>query len=1056
MKNKIRFISAGAGSGKTFTLADLLHKELTAKRISPAGVLATTFTNKAAAELRERVTSHLVEKRAFALANQMGQARIGTVNSVCGELLQRFAFEAGMATEQTVLDEARATQLLREAIDTVIEAADLHSLLHVAQRLSLRDDPQGGAPPWRSALRALIDQARSNAIGASELSALGPSNAEQMLAHLPKVSSADLDAKLAREIKQVLPELRKASEASGKKNTATYLKLLEDLTQSSSVVDMSWADWARLSKAEPEKSLIPLTQSVADSAGQYLSHERLRSDVHEYLSRMFDLAAKTLGVYERYKDELGVVDFTDQERRLLTVLNHPVVAETLSEELELLLVDEFQDTSPIQLALFLKLAQYAKQVVWVGDIKQAIYGFRGSDADLMRAVIDELPALNGSKEVLPKSWRSRPPLVHFVNHLFGTAFAGIPKTEVTLQPTRADIDGTAVADWILEGGNQEAQYLALCAGIAELVAEGRQILDRETLQLRPIRWSDIAVLSRSNDKVQRIASTLQQHGVPSATEQPGLLSTPECVLFMACLRRFNDRGDTIATAEILSLADCLEPEEWLADRLRWLENSGKPTQWIEGQEGAGHAHEILKVLVQLRELALVLTPREVVELILQRCQIARLVLQWQQQSDIARQRLANLDQLLGLTSQYEDECRSSHGVATISGLLLWLLDKQSQLQDACAQPGVDAVHILTHHRAKGLEWPVVILCDLNADVRDRLWNSVQASTLGDFEVHDPLGNRYLRYWPWPFGAQKKVAFADDMAQTEIGKRLREAAVNEEKRLLYVSMTRARDLLILARSAKKLDGEWMQAINLNGLLPEGDATCIALEKKLSIPFERKQLSAANLKNPPKPNAQVLRWFAMGTSALSRPALFESPSGAKDVAGKVLETIKVGQRIATKQVTDRGTFGDAVHACLAAHMADAKAPLNGQEVIAMLARTGQSHVVDGAELHSQAEAIREWVFSRWPDAKAWVELPMSQAQANGQLLSGRADLVLDTEAGLILIDHKSTPAGTAQHASLAEAHCGQLRAYAAVLESTTGRKVSESWLVLPVSGAAIRLA
>jgi ATP-dependent exoDNAse (exonuclease V) beta subunit len=105
IKAHITFISAGAGSGKTHRLTELLHHELTTERLRPSGVIATTFTKKAAAELRERVREHLLKQGNFGLANAMGQARIGTVNSVCGQLIARFAFEAGMSTEQQVLEE---------------------------------------------------------------------------------------------------------------------------------------------------------------------------------------------------------------------------------------------------------------------------------------------------------------------------------------------------------------------------------------------------------------------------------------------------------------------------------------------------------------------------------------------------------------------------------------------------------------------------------------------------------------------------------------------------------------------------------------------------------------------------------------------------------------------------------------------------------------------------------------------------------------------------------------------------------------------------------------
>ncbi|MHC4489962.1 MAG: UvrD-helicase domain-containing protein [Planctomycetota bacterium] len=96
MSTNIRFISAGAGSGKTFRLTAELAAALTEERARPDGVIGTTFTNKAANELRERVRQSLIETGKIRLANKMGQALLGTVNSVCGRLLERFAFETGL------------------------------------------------------------------------------------------------------------------------------------------------------------------------------------------------------------------------------------------------------------------------------------------------------------------------------------------------------------------------------------------------------------------------------------------------------------------------------------------------------------------------------------------------------------------------------------------------------------------------------------------------------------------------------------------------------------------------------------------------------------------------------------------------------------------------------------------------------------------------------------------------------------------------------------------------------------------------------------------------
>ena len=125
----------------------------------------------------------------------------------------------------------------------------------------------------------------------------------------------------------------------------------------------------------------------------------------------------------------------------------------------------------------------------------------------------------------------------------------------------------------------------------------------------------------------------------------------------------------------------------------------------------------------------------------------------------------------------------------------------------CAQASVDAVRVMTQHSAKGLEWPVVVLTGLSSDIKTRLWG-VNSESGERFDVHEPLTDRRIRYWPWPFGSKQKVALAEQIAASVTGQRARQAAVEEGKRLLYVAMTRARDLLVIARPAKKPAGEWI--------------------------------------------------------------------------------------------------------------------------------------------------------------------------------------------------------------------------------------------------------
>ena len=1038
MTGKLNFISAGAGSGKTYRLTQILHEHLSSGAVRASGVIATTFTRKAATELRERVRSHLIRQGAHHLANAMGQARIGTVNSVCGGLLQRFAFEAGLATEQQVLEEAQAALLVRHAIDAVLDGPSVAELIQITRRLGIDD--------WRDVLGNLLGKARANDIAPSALSGFARQNAEDLLSHFPAPAKQDISALLLQAIETGMPQLNAAIEVKQVKKTIAYRDLTGALARSLKNGSAAWSDWVKLSKELPEVGLKPVAEGINEVAARYAEHPQLHTDLAGYLERMFDLCARALQAYDVRKREMGVLDFTDQEHLLLKTLDNPAVADTLAAELDLLLVDEFQDTSPIQLALFVKLAGFAKAVYWVGDIKQAIYGFRGSDTELMEAILEALPGMGGEKEILGSSWRSRPPLVKLVNEIFSSAFAdSLSPEEVVLKPERTDsLGNAAVANWILAGSNKELQFSSLASGIRTLIDSGHVVFDKEAKADRKVTFGDVVILCRSNDGVKALAAGLRMAGIPTATSQPGLLATPEAVLAMACLRRLNDPSDTIATAEILSLANSTEPEAWVAQRLQHLAVGGDADLWME----AGTVTDPLVVqLAGLRVSLPLLAPREALQTVIAECDLSARVLRWTQSADVARIRLANLEKLLALADTYEDICRGAQHAASISGLILWFGEQEKNEQDSLADPAIDAVKVMTHHAAKGLEWPVVILTDLHAKVQDRLWGISVGSASG-IEVSDPLKDRYIRYWPWPFGKQEKLSLADEIALTSTAQTFSAAAIEENKRLLYVSMTRARDLMILARLEKKPSGEWIDTLGAAWLLPDGEVSDIDLPSGGTIEALRWPLTPIDGIVGEAPSE--VHWFPPPIAKTSRLPLIFNPSAAVTPACRVVEKIPLGERISVASGTDMAALGTAIHACIATAFADRDVPLGLKDVDALLDGLDAGKSVTAKAVLSQIEILKAWISGRWRDARAHAEIPVEALLDTGQILQGRIDLLLETSEGWVLIDHKSSQLGAEHWDELAVEHAGQLAAYAAAVERATQRPVVESWLFLPVAG------
>lgn len=1049
MYGKITFVSAGAGSGKTHRLTEILHDQLVSGAVRPSGVIATTFTRKAAAELRERVRAHLLKRGAFGLANAMGQARIGTVHAVCGELLQRFAFEAGLATEQRVLEEDQAAVLLRRAVDSVMDETEIADFLEVVNRLGLDKN-------WQQALRDLVDQVRANDIAPNPMASFARQNADDLLAHFPQASTGDLSADLRKAIAADLPAITRTAE-EGKKNTANYLALVRDLGQALNEGTAPWSDWIKLSKARPQVSLNEEADRINRIAARVAEHPGLHRDLRTYLERMFSLCAEALERYGGMKRELGLLDFADQEHRFLKVLDHADLASVLQDELDLLLVDEFQDTSPIQLALFLKLAQFAKAVYWVGDIKQAIYGFRGSDTALMTAILGALRAHGGKVEVLPYSWRSRPSLVQLVNAVFTPAFKDqLPPVEIGLQPKRSDqddgLDGPVLLNWMLKGNNLGEHAAALATAVGALVKAGDVVFDKEAKTRRAVRYGDIAILCRTGEHVDLVAAKLKEQGIPSATAKAGLLATPEATLALACLRRLNDRTDTIATAEILSLADSEEPESWVADRLHHLAAGGRKDEWLEHDSDRRPAHPLVARLAGMRQRLYLLSPVEALRMVITECDLPAIVLRWRPEAEIARQRLANLDALLRLAAQYEEACRNEQRAASVTRLILWLDELAQQGLDGLAEPDSDAVRVLTHHAAKGLEWPVVVLTDLGSNLLDRLW-SISARSQGPLDIGEPLKDRFIRYWPWPFGAQRRVELADAIANSDLGREFHQAAVEEGKRLLYVSITRARDILILARNARSPSGEWLDSLNAPWLLGQEGKEAISLPNGEQLATRRTNCAGAQ---PPGGGglATAVHWFPPA-KPLARVPLMVSPSASDSTTAHILETVTVGERIPLAGNPDMDKVGNAIHASLALACADLSHAVSEQEVERILTGQGVATQIQARDLTRQVHALLAWITQRWGQVDVHGEYPVQCLLETGQILQGRMDLLLRTGQGLVIIDHKSSPQGPSHWQGLADEHAGQLDAYARAIQAASGEAVTERWLFLPVAAGAIRV-
>lgn len=1036
----VRFISAGAGSGKTYYLTAQLEAALVEGRVSPAGVVGTTFTVKAAGELEQRVRKRLITGGRPQLAEQMGQALIGTVHSVCERLLQRFAFELGLSPQLNGVSVEDTQDFFNHALDEVLDGERVRIMNALAQRLAQRD--------WRSGVKSIADQARGNDLSPRELPQFGQENADSLLRYFTPPVDEDLDDGLKRAIDEALGGIDLTTDAT--KKTRQYVELLHDARHTLGLANCPWATWITLSKAGAAKKSEPLAAGVREAA-RYDAHPRFQRDIRHYIQELFNIAGEALERFQALKTERGLIDFTDMEQLVLHALDNAQVKARLGEALELLLIDEFQDTNPMQLALFMKLAPLANEVILVGDVKQAIYAFRGCDPDLVFQTLEGLAKGGGETDVLPSSWRSRPALVHYINQVFSAAFDGeIPSERVVLRPEREEhTDAPAVIRWSLAGRTDQARALALAEGIAALVRRQHPVVDPDTAEVRPVRWSDIAVLATTNARVETIARALRACRIPMKMTLSGLLQVPEVCLAKACLRRVNDASDTLATAEIVALASGSEPQAWLSERLKWLQEHNESCAWGEA------SHPIIRKLAALRAEVARQSPLETVTRVLNYVGVREVVTAWGPEATKAAQRHRNLDAFLNLAVEYENHCEAQHEAATLTGFLLWLENPRSPQLDL--QPTVttgDAVHVLTHHRSKGLEWPVVITTDFFYTWQPRLWEVRVESINDDFDVDQPLAARALRYWPYVFGNQSTgIAVLDRIQRSEEGLHCTAKNESELRRLAYVSMTRARDLLVIPLPDKSPpQSAWLNTLRVDHLLPQGET--LALPDGNTLPTSCETVQPADA--APEPLAYCPQWFVAKEPTTKAVSEMLNPSNAEPVDNAiVVQRFELGERIDLHGADDMVEIGLGLHAVIAAELINPGRPDANELALAILERRGVEKLLKPEDALACASRFREFLFNQFNASQILAEFPVSHALGNHQVVKGWIDVLAETNQGWLIIDHKSSPRPKSQWEQAALAYSGQLKAYQDALEAA-GKPVAGCWVHFPVSGGLVEVS
>lgn len=1045
----VETIVASAGTGKTYSLVERIADQIQ-QGLEPDRLLATTFTKRAAAELQARIREKLIGRGRADLAAGLLAARLGTVNSVCGGLVSDFAFELGRSPAVDVIPESRQSAVFAEAA-TASFAACAGEISELAGRFGIGEEdytsPHTGVTSrgWRDDVRRIVQVARINGFEPADLPASADRSVETLLALLPPQGAgetkAGLDAALEAAVRSASAqaEARRATLLKG-----TVNKDLPRLAEALACFDrgelLDWPRWAGLTKLGEVKADEALFYDVVAAARAHEAHPRLKEEIGRYVRALFTCAAQTMQAFCDFKAQRGYLDFVDQERLALEILQNDALAPQLREKIGAVFVDEFQDSSPIQIALFSALAQIAPRNAWVGDPKQSIFGFRDADPELTSQAWRGVSAAAGCEPTyLDTSRRLRPALGTFVNHAFEPNFTamGLSRREICFaEHARTEPEGlpSPLAHWALQGSNKEKRANALAHGVDTLLRNRADwpLPNKDGQTMRPPRGGDVAILCRMSSAVEQTARALARRGLKAAVARKGLMTALEVEFVMAALRLTADSSDLLAAAELVRLC---------AGETDWLEAA-----FEDNPRQALLAHvPFTRELDAVRARGLLLTPSEALDAVIHAPGLLDVVRSWGDPEE----RLDRIEALRWRARTFEDEQRSARKPATLAGLCSWLADPEAS-QPLSRDP--EAVHVLTYHSAKGLEWPVVVLTELESKGRDDPFG-LHVEKTADPDWRNPLVGRWLRYWPWPYGGHEKgVGLEVTAPASAVGQAVRAAELAERTRLLYVGATRAKDYLILATTGQECcwlnelkDGLGACAVELR---PDAIVACGENHKARSASFDE------GLDSISPPAARALFGPSWPQTPAARLPLSLKPSAAGSTAAlAVAETVALGPRIALLGDPDMQRVGEACHRFVAAD----SPRLTGEARLVLaervLRRWGVPNL-SAADMVTVGDRLRAFIQERFPGGVIRREWPLTAAEGE-QLIEGRIDLMVEWEGQLVILDHKAFPGVMDPEGDRLKSFWGQAGLYARGLCAVHGARPVQIWLHQPIAGRMLRV-
>jgi ATP-dependent exoDNAse (exonuclease V) beta subunit (contains helicase and exonuclease domains) len=1082
--DELLFVEAGAGTGKTKQLVDRVVALVFERGIPMRDIAAITFTEAAATELRARIREAF-ERRLHGAApddpiatecdvalGDLDGAAIGTVHSFAQRILSEHPIEAGLPPRVEVLDEVESLLEFdarwNEHIDRMLAASELGAVVTLARVLGVRvDDPR--QPSLRDVAANFSDHwDRLGTIAATPITlpSFARSDAiaavEAVAALLPRCEAL-ADDSLAAHVLECRGEIELARLALASGTDQAVLRVIDGKRKWCHGAKGKAASWG----GAEGKAAVKETLAAADNA-LIAVKERAADDVLRVLAG--EIARFTISAADDRRRE-GRLEFHDLlvlARRLLR--ESPEARLALHRRYRRLLVDEFQDTDPIQIELATLIAASTEapdaevpehwseipvddpRLFFVGDPKQSIYRFRRADIELFLAARDRF---GGEPLRLTTNFRTVPPILTWVNHVFGALMSTeVPGRQPRYEPLAGHRTGRPDTHRVVTLGGphikeeglratplRELEAASVAQAIAGILADPDAWPVEDANGWRAARPEDIAILVPTRTSLAALMDALRGAGVEFRAETGTLVyDTQEIRDLLAILRAIAHGADAraLVTALRSSVLACGD------DDLVTFHHAGG--QWDLGAPlpDLDAAHPVVQAMGYLRELQRErwwTPPSVLLERVVRDRQVFALALGAARARDTWRRVRFLIDQ-----ARLFEASQSADLVGFVAWAELQRSDMARVHEPLLPESDDHAVRIMTIHGAKGLEFPITVLSGLTTQLGRRR-PGIQIHWDGE-EV--------------ALSMRKGVQTADFDRRADL-----EAEMDDEEklRLLYVACTRARDHLVVSAHHIEAKPSFAQLVWEQSQAAPADCWCAALADLppadlAPVEASRDRTKAGDAQGPDVDLERRAEWIERRRALLAKGQVARTISATEiRRAGADRPAIRATDVQPTDLVSGhdepntwrRGTaatsFGRAVHVVL--QDVDLATGANVEELAAIVAIAEGlpdrvNEIADAARSVLGATIVRA-AATGMPTGNAFREMYVA-APVGGRVIEGYIDLLVRTPDGLVVVDYKTdSVANEADVDAKIDEYRLQLAAYALAVEATTAQAVAAGVLV-----------